>query len=123
MEAGYDYLLLRGRLQRRFFNVSGIFVFVFGAILLATSGAYYGYAAKAHADLDSLNVTLPKTNAKISVGPGSQGSLIETQIALPIVPGSKAGTRLLALGQFGFRITGLLSHPSKWIQGSTSWPY
>jgi len=59
MEAGYDYLLLRGRLQRRFFNVSGIFVFVFGAILLATSGAYYGYAAKAHADLDSLNVTLP----------------------------------------------------------------
>jgi len=80
MEAGYDYLLLRGRLQRRFFNVSGIFVFVFGAILLATSGAYYGYAAKAHADLDSLNVTLPKTNAKISVGPGSQGSLTETQI-------------------------------------------
>ena len=80
MEAGYDYLLLRGRLQRRFFNVSGIFVFVFGAILLATSGAYYGYAAKAHADLDSLNVTLPTTNAKISVGPGSQGSLTETQI-------------------------------------------
>ena len=80
MEAGYDYLLLRGRLQRRFFNVSGIFVFVFGAILLATSGAYYGYAAKAHADLDSLNVTLPKPNAKISVGPGSQGSLTETQI-------------------------------------------
>ena len=80
MEAGYDYLLLRGRLQRRFFNVSGIFVFVFGAILLATSGAYYGYAAKAHADLDSLNVTLPNPNAKTSVGPGSQGSLTESQI-------------------------------------------
>ena len=80
MEAGYDYLLLRGRLQRRFFNVSGIFVFVLGAILLATSGAYYGYAAKAHADLDSLNVTLPNLNAKTSVGPGSQGSLTESQI-------------------------------------------
>jgi len=80
MEAGYDYLLLRGRLQRRFFNVSGIFVFVFGAILLATSGAYYGYAAKAHADLDSLNVTLPNPNAKTSVGPGSPGSLTESQI-------------------------------------------
>ena len=80
MEAGYDYLLLRGRLQRRFFNVSGIFIFVFGAMLLATSGAYYGYAAKAHADLDSLNVTLPKTGEKIIVGPGSQGSLAETLI-------------------------------------------
>ena len=80
MEAGYDYLLLRGRLQRRFFNVSGIFVFVFGAMLLATSGAYYGYAAKAHADLDNLNVTLPNTGAKISAGPGSQGSITESLV-------------------------------------------
>ena len=61
MEAGYDYLLLRGRLQRRFFNFPGLFLFVIGAILLATSGTYYGYAAKARADLDSLNVTLPET--------------------------------------------------------------
>jgi len=80
MEAGYDYLLLRGRLQRRFFNVSGIFIFVFGAMLLATSGAYYGYAAKAHADLDSLNVTLPETAAKIGAGPGSQGSIAEALV-------------------------------------------
>jgi len=77
MEAGYDYLLLRGRLQRRFLNVSGIFIFVFGAMLLATSGAYYGYAAKAHADLDSLNVTLPETAAKIGAGLGSQSSVAE----------------------------------------------
>ena len=80
MEAGYDYLLLRGRLQRRFFNVSGIFIFVFGAMLLATSGAYYGYAAKAHADLDSLNVTVPESAAKIGGGPGSQGSVTETLV-------------------------------------------
>ena len=59
MEAGYDYLLLRGRLQRKFFRYSGIIVFVFGALLLATGGAYYGYAAKARADLDNLNVVLP----------------------------------------------------------------
>jgi LPXTG-site transpeptidase (sortase) family protein len=80
MEAGYDYLLLRGRLKRRFFNVSGIFVFVFGAMLLATSGAYYGYAAKAHADLDSLNVTLPEAAVKIGGGLGSQGSIAEILI-------------------------------------------
>lgn len=59
MEAGYDYLLLRGRPQRRFLNFSGIFLFVLGAMLLATSGAYYGYTAKVRADLDSMNVTFP----------------------------------------------------------------
>lgn len=59
MEAGYDYLLLRGRLQRKFFRYSGIIIFVFGTLLLATGGAYYGYAAKARADLDNLIVTLP----------------------------------------------------------------
>ena len=58
MEAGYDYLLLRSRLQRKLFKYVGIFVFVFGAMLLASGGGYYVYAAKARADLDSLNVTL-----------------------------------------------------------------
>ncbi len=59
MEAGYDYLLLRGRLQRKLLRYAGILVFVFGAVLLASGGAYYGYAAKAKAGLDDLNVTLP----------------------------------------------------------------
>ena len=59
MEAGFDYLLLRGRPQRRFLNFSGIFLFIFGAMMLASSGAYYSYAAQARADLDTLNVTLP----------------------------------------------------------------
>lgn len=59
MEAGFDYLLLRGRPRRRFLSFSGIFLFLFGAMLLASSGAYYGYAAQARADLDTLNVTLP----------------------------------------------------------------
>jgi len=63
MEAGYDYLLLRGRLQRRLFKYSGIFVFLFGAVLLAASGAYYGYAANARADLDRLNVTVPEATS------------------------------------------------------------
>ena len=59
MEAGYDYLLLRGRFQRKFTKFTGIFLFALGALLLASGGAYYAYAAKARADLDELNVTLP----------------------------------------------------------------
>ena len=59
MEAGYDYLLLRRPPPRPLLKFSGLFLFILGAMLLATSGAYYGYAAKAKADLDNLNVTLP----------------------------------------------------------------
>jgi len=63
MEAGYDYLLLRGRLQRKLFKYTGIIIFVFGVMLLAAGGTYYGYATKARADLDRLNVTLPEAGA------------------------------------------------------------
>jgi hypothetical protein len=35
MEAGYDYLLLRRRLQRKFLKYTGIIVVVVGALLLA----------------------------------------------------------------------------------------
>jgi hypothetical protein len=47
MEAGYDYLLMRGRVHRRFLNSSGIFIIVLGALLLISSGEYYAYAAAA----------------------------------------------------------------------------
>ena len=40
MEAGYDYLLLRGRLQRKLLKYVGIIIIVFGALLLASGGAY-----------------------------------------------------------------------------------
>jgi LPXTG-site transpeptidase (sortase) family protein len=62
MEAGYDYLLLRGRLQRHLLGFSGLFLLIFGALLLAGGGAYYAHAAKARADLEQLNVALPETN-------------------------------------------------------------
>ena len=85
MEAGFDYLLLRGRPRRRFLSFSGIFLFLFGAMLLASSGAYYGYAAQARADLDTLNVTLPGSapgaiqstslaGMSASLGPGDPGT-------------------------------------------------
>ena len=54
MEAGYDYLFFRGRLRRRFARFTGIFLLVFGFLLLASGGAYYGYSAKAKSDLDGL---------------------------------------------------------------------
>ena len=54
MEAGYDYLLIRGRLQRRIASFTGVFLLVFGLLLLASGGAYYGYSAKAKSNLDGL---------------------------------------------------------------------
>jgi LPXTG-site transpeptidase (sortase) family protein len=58
MEAGYDYLLLRGR--RHLFSVTAVFLLVFGGLLLAGGGAYYAYAAIAKGDLDQLNASLPE---------------------------------------------------------------
>lgn len=72
MEAGYDYLLLRKPPRRTLLNFSGLFLSILGAMLLATSGAYYGYAAKARGDLDNLNVTLP--GAKSQMGAASLSS-------------------------------------------------
>ncbi len=59
MEAGYDFLLLHGRLQRSFLTSSGLFLFIFGAVLLAGAGGFYLYAAKARANLAELTVSLP----------------------------------------------------------------
>ena len=82
MEAGYDYLLLHGRLQRRFFRFSGIFIFLLGAVLLAASGAYYGYAANARADLDRLNVTAPEGMSTLASMATDAGSGLLDQGAL-----------------------------------------
>jgi LPXTG-site transpeptidase (sortase) family protein len=59
MEAGYDYLLLRGRRQRRPFGIAALFLVCLGGLLLAGGGAYYGFAANARADLADLNASLP----------------------------------------------------------------
>ena len=74
MEAGYDYLLLRKPPRRPLLKFPGLFLFIFGAMLLATSGAYYGYAAKARADLDNLNVTLPGAISHMPAAAGLSSS-------------------------------------------------
>lgn len=65
MEAGYDYL--HGRLQRRIVNFTGIVLLFIGLVLLASGGAYYGYAASAKTNLDDLvSVFEPRTVPSIT---------------------------------------------------------
>ena len=56
MEAGYDFLLIHERLKRRIASFTGIFLLVFGIILLASGGAYYAYSANAKSNLNDLAV-------------------------------------------------------------------
>lgn len=76
MEAGYDYLFFRGRLQRRFARFTGIFLLVFGLLLLASGGAYYGYSANAKSGLDDLVAVLePRAVNSITGSSASNVSL------------------------------------------------
>ena len=74
MEAGYDYLLLRGRMQRHLFGFTALFLVSLGVLLLAGGGAYYGFVAKARADLVNLNVSSPidhQSGQDLAAGGGS----------------------------------------------------
>ena len=86
MEAGYDYLLMRSRLQQRFFRFSGMLLVAIGAILLSTGVAYYVYAYKARSDLDKLNYSVPAP------------LLQETDVPALALQSAEAGTRIA--GQF-----------------------
>lgn len=86
MEAGYDYLLLRGRLQRHLLGFSGLFLLIFGALLMAGGGAYYAYAAKARADLEQLNVALPEANRTFLAHPDSDRPAGPSSDLEPISP-------------------------------------
>lgn len=89
MEAGYDYLLLRGRYRRQVAKYTGICLIVVGALLLASGGAYYGYAEVARADLGDLNASAQEP-ATVGVHPVSEpGSpalrqpVVETVVETP----------------------------------------
>ncbi|MCH7737009.1 MAG: sortase [Chloroflexi bacterium] len=74
MEAGYDYL--HGRLQRRFVSLTGIFLLVFGFLLLASGGAYYGYSVSAKSNLDDLAAVFePRTVNSITGSAAANVSL------------------------------------------------
>ena len=94
MEAGYDYLLLRTPLPQRFFQASGLALIAVGAVLLSAGIAYFIYAYKARADLDSLNAvasSLPR--ASDTVSPLLNG-VAGTTSAVP----ANAGSSLTASG-------------------------
>ena len=81
MEAGYDYLLVRSRLQHKFIRASALFLLVTGAVLLSAGIAYYVYAAKARSDLGNLEfaVTPPAAlEPAASVQLPSSSAAIET---------------------------------------------
>ena len=59
MEAGYDYLHIRGRLQRRVTSLTGISLLIVGVLLIASAGAYYLYATNAKSNLDNLSAVIP----------------------------------------------------------------
>lgn len=87
MEAGYDFLLLHGRLKRSFLTSSGLFLFVFGAVLLAGAGGFYLYAAKARANLAELTVSLPGIIKTASDAPLTAPAIIPPDShALEVVP-------------------------------------
>ena len=58
MLAGYDYLILRGRLGGFWTRtrVAGAALLIVGGLLLGLGGVYYGYASNARADLGNLQV-------------------------------------------------------------------
>ena len=66
MEAGYDYL--HGRLQRRIVSLTGIILLVFGFLLLASGGAYYGYSASAKSNLDDLAAVFEPRSVPAIIG-------------------------------------------------------
>ena len=89
MEIGYDYLLMRSRLQQSFIRGSAILLVITGAILLSAGVAYFAYAYKARSDLDKLNATAPLSQEMI---PNLASSSIPERVAQegPGIPGPVA---------------------------------
>ena len=89
MEAGYDYLLMRSRLQQTFIRTSAILLAITGAILLAAGIAYFVYADRARSGLVDLNyaVAAPQIAPEIISAPLSLAPppVVEPEITVPIV--------------------------------------
>ena len=79
METGYDYLLVRSRLQHRFIRASGILLIITGAVLLTAATAYFAYAYKARSDLDRLNFSVAAPQGWAVSVPGLSGPLTAAQ--------------------------------------------
>ena len=122
MEAGYDYLLFRRRLQHRFFNISGVFIVVLGALMLVSSGAYYSYAAAARSSLPELDVSVPINPHIQAERDGPSLPLIDIHSAVssgPINPIAAEGEMSLSDARIA---PGLLTLPGSAISARQLYP-
>ena len=92
MQAGYDYLILRGRLRRRTVRAAGFSLLLAGIFLLALGGVYYAYVIKAKSGLDELQASAGEqsTPAPVAVAPPPRDvpRLSASDIAsIPVYPG------------------------------------
>ena len=92
MEGDYDYLLLLGRFPRRLFGFTAFVLVRLGVLLLDGGGAYYGFLAKARADLAALNASLPPA-ASTSLTSNSWSS---TPLSDQDGPGASGGGGVMA---------------------------
>ena len=128
MEAGYDYLLMRGRVHRRFLNSSGIFIIVLGALLLISSGGYYAYAAAARADLQVLNASeqTESPNRLSEVPPAKPLGLALSNAAGSVVSVvdsfNQEGMVLQSTGAGSIGNKRLMSIPASAIAGQQTYP-
>ena len=79
MEAGYDYMLLRGPKRRQPNTLTGIFLVILGSMLITTSLAYYSDTDTARTGLVNLEAALPGAVSEVqasvqdtSPNPGQQ---------------------------------------------------
>ena len=102
MEVGYDYLLLRSRLQQRFVRASGFFLVITGTVLLGAAIAYYIYAHQARSGLDRLNYSISQQGplsvetdanaaalaSRFQLEPSASSSLPPTSLDSAVAPGA-----------------------------------
>ena len=89
MEAGYDYLLLRSKIERHLIRSSAILLLIIGGILLSAGVGYFVYAEVARAGLDKYNYVAATSQgatagAVTSSNPSSEGQTLAD--IFPVVP-------------------------------------
>jgi LPXTG-site transpeptidase (sortase) family protein len=103
MEVGYDYLLLRSRLQQRLFRASGILLLITGGILLTAGITYLVYAQVARSGLGELEYVVPVVPQTIGEGAATtfSGPVVTSQGAteLYVAPSAELQTIRATLGE------------------------
>ncbi len=102
MEAGYDYMLLRGSKRRQPNTLTGIFLVILGSMLITTSLAYHSYTDTARADLVNLEATLPGAVS---------ADLVNLEATLPV-----------AVSEVQASVQDTSPNPGQQVLSRTAWP-